>query len=123
MSRQIEATASFLEPCQFAGNVTAVDLVGDTSDGVPYAIVALDNGVNLRVNAVQKDLLFKLAIANPKVGDRIRVIYQGDTDRAAPGMSPTKIFRVDVRPAGTQPPDRPSGLGEVAGENGPEAGQ
>lgn len=60
----------------------------------------------------------------PAVGDRIRIVYTGESDRAAFGLNKTKEFTVEVIRKGSQSPGR-TGVdrGEVAPENVPGAGK
>lgn len=125
----VRATASWLEPCEVVGQVVEIDPLTVTDGETRTLVVRLDNGALITVNAVQEQLRFKLALANPEPGDRIRIRYLGEAAKAMPGMSPTKRFDVKVRRAEPGPGDgtgNPSeSLGEVGEEpeNVPGAGQ
>lgn len=70
------------------------------------------------IPAHQARLRFELKRARPAKGDRIRITFNGEADRAAPGMSKAKDFTVEVKrpsqsPAGTGP-------GQSGDSEGPE---
>jgi len=49
------------------------------------------------VPAHQARLRFELKKARPAKGDWVRITYNGEADKAAPGMSKTKDFTVEVK--------------------------
>lgn len=110
--RQFQATVSFLEPCEVVGTIEARGKLDTREGAAPQLRIRLDNGYIVIVNAVQTRLLAELVRLQPAVGDRIKIVYRGQTGKAAPGMSPTKEFAVAVRPAGSPPVDPTTG--EVA---------
>lgn len=66
------------------------------------------------VIASQARLLELLVEASPAKGDRIRIRYKGEGERAAFGLNKTKEFTVEVRRAGSQPRGKDDG---TSGEN------
>lgn len=123
--RQFPITVKFVEPYEYVGKLIELGEVRQRDEILPKLRLQQKDGTILVIIVGQVLLLAELARTQPAVGDMVKITYHGEAKRAAPGMNPTKEFTVDVRRAGTQPPGRPSGeaLGEVAGENGPEAGK
>jgi hypothetical protein len=96
---------------------------GRGDDAVPCVTIQTATGRRHEVTAHQERLKALLQAAEPAVGDRIRIVYDGEAAKAAPGFNRAKLFTVEVRRAGSQPPGRPgSEPGEVGPDNGPEAG-
>jgi hypothetical protein len=58
-----------------------------------------DDGEVTYVVASQKRLKAKLRALRPKVGDRIRIRYDGQDPTSAPGMHPTQRFSVALAKA------------------------
>ena len=54
-------------------------------------------GDELTVTAGQKRLQAALAESQPKVGDKVRITYSGDSTDAKPGRAPAKMFTVEVQ--------------------------
>lgn len=127
---QFIATVSWAAPCTVAGTVEARDTIrGSAPKGQPTPIypvlrIRLDNGRGVIVNGTQARLLELLTLQAPGIGDRIEIAYKGESDKAAPGFSPTKEFDVRVIRKGSQSPaGTESGTrGSEASENGPGAG-
>ena len=118
-------TVSFATPCQVAGTILALEDI-QTADGTGTRITILQaDGNTAIVNAIQTRLRAELIPLDPQEGDRIRITYIGEAKKAAPGMSPTKDFRVEIRKVSQPPGGTGSGQsGDSAGpENVPEAGR
>src|SRR5690606_40507811 len=64
----------------------------------PQLILEQDDGSEITVTAGQVMLKAALAEKAPEVGDKIRIVYTGDSE-ARPGKAPAKLFTVDVQPA------------------------
>lgn len=96
--RRFAATASFLEPCEVKGRIVRLEEFKAADGLAPRITVETPDGLTLIVNAVQTRLVAELVRLAPAVGDKIRITYHGATGRAAPGMSPTKEFTVEVWP-------------------------
>lgn len=88
-------------------------------DDPPQIRVQTKEGRVHEVTASQERLKAELCRLEPAVGDRIRIRYDGEAERAAPGMSKAKLFTVEVRRKGSQPE---AGTGSVRGSDGPENG-
>jgi hypothetical protein len=99
---QFVATVSWAEPCELIGTVEARESIrGSAPKGQPIPMypvlrIRLDNGRGVIVNGFPGRLLELLTRLAPEVGDRIKIVYKGESDRAAPGLSPTKEFEVRV---------------------------
>ena len=63
----------------------------------PELILEQDDGSEITVTAGQVMLKAALAEKAPQVGDKIRIVYTGDSE-ARPGKAPAKLFTVDVKP-------------------------
>jgi hypothetical protein len=96
---QFIATASFLEPCEITGILEGLETFKSSDGPAPQLLIRTPIGGLVKVNVVQEQLLYKLQLEAPEVGDRIRIRYLGEAEKAAPGMSPTKRFSVEVRRA------------------------
>lgn len=105
------------------GDKVAGTLVDYWSDGplkepIPKIRLQTDDGRQFDIVAHQERLKAELVKAAPVKGDRIRIVYTGEAEKAAPGMSKAKLFTVDVRRPGSP---SPAGTGsEASGEVGPE---
>lgn len=103
---QFVATVSWAEPCEVIGTIEATETIrGSAPKGQPTPIypvlrIRLDNGRGVIVNGTQARLLELLQRLAPEVGDRIKIVYKGESERAAPGFSPTKQFEVRVNRKG-----------------------
>lgn len=62
----------------------------------PELILEQDDGSEITVTAGQVMLKAALAGKAPEVGDKIRIVYTGDSE-ARPGKAPAKLFTVDVK--------------------------
>lgn len=97
---------------------------GRGDDAVPGLRVQTGDGRQFDVTAHQERLKAELVKAAPAAGDRLRIRYDGEAERAAPGMSKAKLFTVEVRRRGSQPEAGAGPVGGSAGpENGPRAGK
>lgn len=72
---------------------------GPRDDMVPHIRVQTDDGRIFEVTVSQERLKAELVKASPAVGDRLRITYTGEAEKAAPGMSKAKLFTVEVRRA------------------------
>lgn len=104
------------------GQVVALEEEGPAKDPLPRLIIQTDDGYLRVVIASQERLKAGLVEACPAVGDQIRLAYTGDAPKAAPGMTPSKLFTVEVRRRGSQPPGGTGHRGS-ASENDPGAGK
>lgn len=68
----------------------------------PKIQIRTDLGELVTVIATQKQLLAKLVTLKPKVGDRIKIRYEGPAGHAAPGMNPTLRYSIAVRNSVTE---------------------
>lgn len=97
---------------------------GPRDDMVPHIRVQTEEGRRYDVTVSQERLKAELVKASPAVGDRLRITYTGEAERAAPGMNKAKLFTVEVRRAGSQSQGRAEGTsGESASENAPGTGE
>lgn len=64
---------------------------------IPEIRIRTGDGVLVKVLASQKRLLAQLVELKPRVGDRIKIRYDGEDQRSAPGMRPTQRWTVGVR--------------------------
>lgn len=113
------------------GDVLVGTLVKHWADGprddlVPHIQVQTQEGRRFEVTVSQERLKAELVKAAPAVGDRLRITYTGEAEKAAPGMNKAKLFTVEVRRPGegSQSPARsgPDTSGEVDPDNGSETG-
>lgn len=105
---QFIATVSWDEPKELTGIIEARETIDGQPAGkgqprplYPVLRIRLETGRGVIVYGTQARLLELLTLHAPEVGDRIKIIYKGESGKAAPGMSPTKEFEVKVqrRPA------------------------
>jgi hypothetical protein len=85
--------------------VGKVEHLGETKlrdSWYPRVQVRTEAGELVTVIATQKQLLAKLVAAKPRVGDRIKIRYEGPAGHAAPGMNPTLRYSVAVRNSVTE---------------------
>jgi hypothetical protein len=85
------------------GFIERLDFADLREGRVPKLWVRKDDGSLVTVIATQKHLLAELVRLRPVVGDRIGIQLSGET-KAAPGMSPTKMFVVWVKHPGAPGP-------------------
>jgi hypothetical protein len=97
--------------------------LGDLREKWPELHIRQADGIVRIVRVTQARLHELLGEAVPCAGDRIRIRYTGDAQKAAPGMSPAKEFTVELRRAGSQPPAGTDGSGTASSENAPGAGK
>lgn len=114
---------------QIAGVVLGLEEEGPAKDPLPRLIIQTKDGYLRVVVASQERLKSLLVDACPAVGDRIQITYTGDQPKSAPGMTPAKLFTVEVRRQGTDPgsgtgPTRPEATRSPAkgSDNGPRVG-
>jgi hypothetical protein len=98
--RSFTVTVHFTEPITLVGTLEGLSDQHDRNrDGTttrhPRLTIRDDEGQVYLVIARQARLVAELVRVKAVVGDRIRIIYSGPAGTAAPGMHPTKEFRVD----------------------------
>lgn len=93
-------------------------------DGIlPVLVLQLDDGTIAEILVSQTRLTAELVDKKPAVGDKVKITYNGEATRAAPGMSPSKEFTVAVKRPVSQPEARPESVrGSAGSENEPPAG-
>lgn len=69
----------------------------------PLVQVHLDNGDRVNVFVTQTELLAKMVKCKPRVGDRIKILFEGTKPTPGPGMKPTNVYRLAVRDGVTEP--------------------
>lgn len=102
---------------EIAGALISYAEEGSPKDPVPRIRIQTKDGRLFDVVAHQERLKAALVKAAPARGDRIRIVYTGEADRAAPGMSKAKLFTVDVIRPGSQSRGRPENTAGSATEN------
>jgi hypothetical protein len=109
---------------ELVGTLVKYRAEGPRDEAVPCFRVQRPDGRVVEVTAHQERLKVELVKAAPAIGDRVKIVYTGEAAKAAPGMNKAKLFTVEVRRQGSQPPGRPGSeaSGEVGPENGPGAG-
>ena len=109
---------------EIAGGLVSYTEDGPKRDPVPKIRIQTKDGRQYDVIAHQERLKALLVKEAPAVGDRIRIKYTGEADRAAPGMNKAKLFEVEViRRAGPQSQGRTDSLGGSGeSENTPGTG-
>lgn len=121
---QFHANVTFDEPTEISGLV--VELLEERSGTrpVPRLKIQTKDGI-VYVIAGQARLIAALKREKPVVGDRIRITYHGEAEKAAPGMSRAKLFTVEVwRPEDVRAEGRTGKEQETPGpENDPQPGQ
>lgn len=95
---------------------------GPRDDLIPHIRIQTDDGRRYEVTVSQERLKAELAKASPAVGDRLRITYTGEAERAAPGMNKAKLFTVEVKRPGSQTPGRSEATRGSATENDPGSG-
>ena len=109
---------------EIAGALISYTDEGPTKDPVPRIRIQTKDGRQYDVIAHQERLKAALVRLAPARGDRIRIKYTGEADRAAPGMSKAKLFDVEVRRPGSQSQGRTDSLGGSGeSENTPGTGE
>ena len=97
------------------------------ADDAPQIRIQTREGRVHEITATQERLKAELVRLEPAQGDRLRIVYTGEAEKAAPGMSKAKLFTVEIRRQGPQSQERPnrtSGEEETAlSENGPGTGE
>lgn len=82
---------------EVAGQLVKYWPEGRGDDAVPAVRIQTEDGRRFDVTAHQERLKAELVKAAPVVGDKIRIRYDGEAERAAPGMSKAKLFSVVVK--------------------------
>lgn len=85
------------------------DYKNPAGDHYPKLRIQRRDGTIVIVIASQARLLAALCEEKPAVGDRIRIVYTGESDRAAFGLNKAKEFTVEVRRPSSQSQDRADG--------------
>lgn len=106
---QFIATVSWDEPCEIIGTIEARETIEGQPSGkgqprpvYPVLRIRLESGRGVIVYGTPARLLELLTVHAPEVGDRIKIVYKGEsTGKTLPGFSPAKEFDVKVqrRPA------------------------
>jgi hypothetical protein len=102
--RQFPVTVSWDVPKEIVGDVQALDEYRRPGgEYVPKITLLQKDGSVAIIVGPPARLLEALKEACPAVGDRIRIRYTGESERAAFGLNKTKEFTVEVRRAGSPP--------------------
>lgn len=114
--RQFPVGVTWDEPKEIVGTLLELlNYKNPAGEYFPKLRIQQDNGQILIVIASQARLLEALVEACPAKGDRVRIRYRGESDRAAFGLNKTKEFTVEVRRAGSPPRGKDNEtLGKVA---------
>jgi hypothetical protein len=123
--RQYPVPISFEAPCEIVGTLLEhQDYKNPAGEHFPKLRIQLDDGRVAIIIASQARLLAALCEQKPAVGDRVRIRYMGEGERAAFGLNKTKEFTVEVRRQGSQSEERPDGISGRKGtsENVPQTG-
>lgn len=104
---EFECEVYFSEPGdQVLGVVRDRGSARDASTGQKVPRILLDTPVGPRsVTAYAARLRVELLALKPQIGETLFIRYVGDDKRVAPGMKPSKLFRVKV--------DQPEPEGEI----------
>lgn len=113
--RQYPVPISFDQPCEVTGAVLELlEYKNPAGERFPKLRILRDDQTVAIVICSQARLLALLCEAKPAVGDRVRIRYIGEGERAAFGLNKTKEFTVDVRRKGSRSQQRPDS--ETSGE-------
>lgn len=116
--KQFPVVVAWDEPKEIVGTVLELLNHKDPAGAYhPKIRIQHDDGATSIVIASQARLLAALVEASPAKGDRIRIRYKGEGERAAFGLNKTKEFTVEIRRAGSPPPPE-KGLKDGAEEVG-----
>lgn len=97
---------------------------GTGDDSVPALRLQTKDGRHFDVTAHQERLKAELVKKAPVKGDWVKIVYKGEAERAAPGMSKAKLFTVEVRRPGSPPEAGAETVrGSAGSENEPRAGK
>lgn len=99
-----------------------LELMNVKRDDPPAIKLQTRDGRVYIVTGRQARLRSELVKAAPAVGDIVTIVYEGEADKAAPGMNKAKEFTVRVKRQGSQPSGRPVGTSGTT-ENVPGAGK
>ena len=91
-------------------------------DDAPLVRIQTKEGRLHEITVSQERLKAELCRLAPAVGDRLRIIYDGEAEKAAPGMNRAKLFTVEIRRQGPQAPGGTEVRGS-ASENASEPGE
>lgn len=80
-----------------------LELLYAKKDDPPRFKLQTPEGLVFVVVAQQARLKFELVKASPAVGDKIRITYNGEAEKAAPGMNKAKDFTVEIWRQGSGP--------------------
>lgn len=96
---------------------------GGGDDSVPALRLQTKDGRRFDVTAHQERLKAELVKKAPVKGDWVKIVYKGEAERAAPGMSKAKLFTVEVVRPNSQPEAGAEAVrGSAGSENAPRAG-
>lgn len=108
---------------ELVGTLIEHEVEGPLKDPIPRLALQTKEGKVRVVLVTQERLKAALQEACPARGDLLRILYTGDAPKAAPGMTPSKMFTVAVRRPGSQPGAGPEAVrGSATSENAPRAG-
>lgn len=102
---------------ELAGALLEYKAEGPLNDPTPHLVIQTKDGRRRTVTATQERLKAALADAAPAIGDRIRIVFTGEAERAAPGYSKAKLFTIEVIRKGSQ---SEGGAAPVRGSAGAE---
>lgn len=116
--RQFNVAFYFDQPGdEVAGELLDTWAEGRGVDAVPALRLQTSDGRRFDITAHQERLKAELVRKTPVPGDWVTITYLREADKYAPGMSPAKLFRVEVVPtahaAPTLVPDREAEVGEA----------
>lgn len=99
--RQFPVTVHFQEPCTVSGTLIELGEIRSRDEFLPKLRLQASDGTVLVIVVGQVRLLAELRRHQPAVGDHLKIVYRGESKKAAPGMNPTKEFTVEVTRAGS----------------------
>lgn len=124
--KQFPVTVSFDKPLEIVGTILELLNHKDPSGEYhPKLRIQADDGSVLVLIVSQARLLALLHEQKPAKGDRVRIRYIGEGEKAAFGLNKTKEFTVEVRRAGSglQAEKETTTSGEVTGSDGGSGGR
>ena len=95
---------------------------GPLKDPVPRIRLRTNDGRQFDIVAHQERLKALLVKAAPIKGDTVTIVYIGEAEKAAPGMSKSKLFTVEVTRPGSQSQARTESQTGKGSENEPGTG-
>ena len=96
--RQFEVMATWdKHPKLLAGTIVELGQTKVDNEFVPRLRIQDERGVVTRVIVTQERLLAALVEAAPRKGAYVQITYTGDAPKAARGMTPAKLFTVELK--------------------------